>query len=127
MPNDEQLIREVIDNWMRATAAGNVSQILELMDEDAVFLVQGQPPMRGRAAFAAGLEKALEKFAIESTSDIQEVEVAGELAYCWNQLTVTMTPKAEGSPIKRSGYTLTIFRKDKEGKWVLFRDANLLA
>ena len=126
MSNDEQSIREVINTWMRATAEGNVPQILELMDEDAVFLVQGQSPVRGRATFAAGLEKALQKFHIESTSDVQEIEVAGNLAYCWNQLQVIMTPRAEGSPVRRSGYTLTIFRKSNEGKWVLFRDANFV-
>jgi three-Cys-motif partner protein len=30
-------------------------------------------------------------------------------------------------PPRRSGYTLSIFRKNDDGKWVLFRDANLLA
>ncbi len=27
----------------------------------------------------------------------------------------------------RSGYTLTILRKEPDGRWVIFRDANLLA
>jgi uncharacterized protein (TIGR02246 family) len=126
MPTDEQQIRDVIDTWMRATAAGDVDQVLKLMHEEAVFLVAGQPPMRGREAFASGLRKALAKFQIDSTSDVQEINVSGDLAYCWNRLTVTMTPHAEGSPVRREGNVLTIFRKDGEGNWVLFRDANLL-
>lgn len=128
MPNDEQLIRDVIATWMRATAKGDLPQILKLMDEDAVFLVTGQPPMRGRDAFAAGFRKALQQFHIESTSDIQEIRVVGDWAYCWNHLSVTMTPIDKGgAPVRRSGYTLTIFRKQSGGEWVLFRDANLLA
>jgi uncharacterized protein (TIGR02246 family) len=126
MSNDEEMIREVIANWMSATARGDVSQILKLMDEDAVFLVAGQPPMRGRAAFALGLEKALSQFQIKSTSEVEEIKVNGDWAYCWNNLKVTMTPKSPGTAIRRSGYTLTIFRKDEEGNWLLFRDANLL-
>ena len=127
MPNDEQLIRDVIETWMRATAKGDVAEILKLMDEDAVFLVAGQPPMRGREAFAAGFKKALEKFRLEATSDIQEIQVMVDWAYCWNHLTVTMTSIEEGgSPVRRSGNVLTIFRKQSSGDWVLFRDANLL-
>ena len=127
MANDEQLIRDVIETWMRATAKGDVAEILKLMDEDAVFLVTGQPPMRGRQAFAAGFKKALEKFRLEATSDIQEIQVMGDWAYCWNHLSVTMTPIEEaGSPVGRSGNVLTIFRKNSGGNWVLFRDANLL-
>jgi ketosteroid isomerase-like protein len=40
-------------------------------------------------------------------------------------LDVTITP-AQGSPSHRSGYTLTIFRKQANGSWLLARDANLL-
>ena len=28
--------------------------------------------------------------------------------------------------MRRSGYTLTLLRKEPDGRWVLFRDANLL-
>ena len=126
MASDEQQIREVIATWMRATAAGDLDQILKLMDEDVVFLVMGQPPMRGRDAFAAGFRKALERFKIESTSDIQEVQVIGDWAYCWNDLQVTMTPHSEGEPVRRRGNVLSIFCKNQQGNWVLFRDANLL-
>ena len=139
MLTEEQLIRDVIDTWMHATAKGDIAEILKLMDEDAVFLVAGQPPMRGRDAFASGFKKALEKFRLEATSEIQEVQLMGDWAYCWNHLTVTMTPIGPpigtpigtpidkgGSPVRRSGNVLTIFRKQSSGDWVLFRDANLL-
>ena len=31
-----------------------------------------------------------------------------------------------GSAVKRTGYTLTILRKQADGRWLLARDANLL-
>ena len=40
MLDDKQKIRELIDTWMRASAAGDVSQLLGLMDEDVVFLLK---------------------------------------------------------------------------------------
>ena len=32
-----------------------------------------------------------------------------------------------GAPVKRAGNTLSVLRKEAGGKWVLFRDANMLA
>ena len=143
MPNDEQSIRDLIATWHAATAKGDLPTVLTLMAEDVVFLVPGRPPMRGRDAFAASFQ-GVQQFRIESKSEIQEIKVTGDWAYCWTHLTVNMTPiesaanktPADSSseqsgkpkfPPRRSGYTLSIFRKNDDGKWVLFRDANLLA
>lgn len=126
MSNDEQTIRDLIATWHDATAAGDVQRILTLMSDDVVFLVAGQPPMRGREAFATGLRKALETFRIESNSDIQEINVNEDWAYVWNYLVVVMTPKAGGMPNRRTGNVLSVLRKEGDGGWVMFRDANLL-
>jgi ketosteroid isomerase-like protein len=37
-----------------------------------------------------------------------------------------MTPPG-GPPVRRAGYTLTILRKEADGRWVLVRDANLVS
>ena len=63
---------------------------------------------------------------IEGTSDIQEIQVMGDWAYLRNHLTMTVTPPGGGKTVRRSGYTLTILRKEADGKWRLARDANLL-
>jgi uncharacterized protein (TIGR02246 family) len=127
MQDDKQLIRALVDTWLSASAAGDVDQVLQLMAEDVVFLIPGQPPMRGREAFAAGFKSVVQQFRMEARSDIQEIEVAGDWAYCWNHLTVTMSPLGGGgSAMHRSGYTLSILRKHA-GRWVIVRDANLLA
>jgi uncharacterized protein (TIGR02246 family) len=125
MADDKQKIRDLIDTWGRASAAADLEKILSLMDEDAVFLRAGHPPMRSRKAFATQFEEAIKQVRIEVSSDIQEVEISGDLAYCWNQLSVTMTPLKGGDSMRHTGPVLTVFRK-KEGNWVLFRDANLL-
>lgn len=125
--DDEQSIRDLIADWLSATAAGDLSKILPLMAEDVVFLIAGQPPMRGRDAFAAAFQAGLGKVRIEPKSTIQEIEVAGNFAYCWNRLQVDITPLQGGSPMRRSGYTLTVLRKEHDGRWVVFRDANMIA
>ena len=51
MNADEQAIRALVAEWHSATAAGDVDAVLQLMAEDVVFLVAGQPPMKGRSSF----------------------------------------------------------------------------
>ena len=127
MSNDEQKIRDVIATWMRATETGDLPQVLRLMADDVVFLTPGNPPMRGRKAFAAASQAMAPKVRIEGTSEVQEIRVAGEWAYCWTDLSVTITPRQGGEPKRRSGHTLTILRKNPDGAWVVYRDANLLS
>jgi uncharacterized protein (TIGR02246 family) len=124
---DEQQIRDVISTWLRATTDGDLEQVLSLMAEDVVFLLPGQPPMRGREAFAAHFRTALEHVRIEGVSDIQEIRVTGDYAYCWNHLVLTITPLQGGQPKPRAGFTLSVFRRELDGHWRLLRDANLLA
>ena len=125
--SDEQEIRDLIRTWLRLSAEGDINQILPLMAEDVVFLIAGQPPMRGREAFAASFAGWQGKFSLETDCEIQEIQVSGNLAYSWTRLSVTMTPVDGGPANRRSGHTLTVLRKNAEGAWQIFRDANLLA
>jgi uncharacterized protein (TIGR02246 family) len=124
MQNDEHAIRTFVSTWLAATKARDTEKVLGLMADDAVFLVAGQPPMIGKAAFAAAQTK-LQHVDIDATSEIQEIKVMGEWAYLWTSLSVVMTPPS-GPSVKRSGNTLSILQK-RAGNWVLVRDANMLA
>jgi uncharacterized protein (TIGR02246 family) len=126
MDKDEQAIRDLIATWLRASAAGDLSKVLTLMAEDVVFLIPGQQPMRGRQAFADSFQAMQPHARLEARSDVQEIQISGNLAYCWTHLSVTVIPKLGGLVKRRSGYTLTILRKEAAGNWVVFRDANML-
>jgi ketosteroid isomerase-like protein len=58
--------------------------------------------------------------------EIAELLVHGDWAHAWSRLEVTATPSEGAAPVRRSGHTLSIFRKEPSGSWVLARDANLL-
>lgn len=126
MNDDEQAIRSLVAAWMQATAQGDLDRVLELMADDVVFLGAGRPPMRGKAEFAAATRAAEGKGRIEGSAEIQEIEVSGDLAYCWNNLTVVVHPAGGGAEIRRTGPALSIFRRTEAGRWVMFRDANML-
>ena len=125
MNDDERAIRELIATWLEASKVGDTEKVLSLMSDDVVFLVAGQPPMR-KAAFAAS-QSGLAQFVIDSSSEVQEIRVLGDWAWGWTRLRVAIAPRAGGAAMKRAGHTLSIFRKEPGGKWLLHRDANLLA
>jgi uncharacterized protein (TIGR02246 family) len=128
MEADEREIRQVVATWMTATKAGDIETVLTLMADNVVFLIAGQPPMIGKAAFAAAARaqsgQAAPRF--DGTSDIQEIKVLGDWAFIWTKLTVVVTPPGGAAPMTRAGHTLSIFNK-QNGRWVLARDANMLA
>ena len=128
MSNDEQAIRSLVANWMKATLADDLPRVLELMDDEVVFLGAGRPPMRGKAAFAASSRARARDGAprIEGSADIQEVCVFGDWAYCWNQISVSMHPAGGGDATHMSGPAVAILRKTPDGGWVIFRDANMV-
>ena len=127
MQNDEQEIRQLVATWMAATKSGDVEAVLELMSDDVVFLVAGQPPMIGKSAFAqaAQAQASHGPLQVDGTSEIQEIKVFGEWAFMRTNLTVTITPPG-ATPMTRAGHTLSVLKK-QNGKWLLARDANLLA
>lgn len=109
---------------MAATEAGDLDTMLGLMTDDVVFMVPGREPF-GKEAFAAA-SRGMQGMRIEGTSDIRELQVLGDWAYLRNHLQVTMTPPG-GTAVKRAGHTLTVLRRQPDGRWLLARDANLLA
>ena len=125
MTEDERAIREVVAKWLRAGKEGDTQTVLDLMADDVVFLTPGKKPF-GKEEFRQS-QASLAGVTIDAESNIQEVRVSGDWAFIWTDMRVVMTPESGGQPVRRSGNTLTIFERLSDGRWVLSRDANLLA
>jgi uncharacterized protein (TIGR02246 family) len=120
--DDEAAIRTLVETWMGASKAGDVATVLDLMTDDVVFMVPGREPF-GKQAFLAASD-AMKNMRIDGNAEIRELKVLGDWAYMRTHLEMTITPE-RGAPVKRSGWTLAILRKE-DGRWRLARDANLL-
>jgi uncharacterized protein (TIGR02246 family) len=125
MTDDQRAVRAVIQTWMEATRRGDVEGVLDLMTDDAQFLVAGQPPMNKAAFESASRSQAGAQLQFDSHADVWEVHVEGTLAYVVSHLDVAVKKPGADAPLRRAGHTLTVFRK-VEGRWLLCRDANLL-
>ncbi|TCR62091.1 SgcJ/EcaC family oxidoreductase [Bosea sp. BK604] len=122
MTEDERAIRQVVATWMAASRTGDTATVLSLMADDAVFMIPGREPF-GREAFEPG---ASNDPTIDGTNEIVELQVLGDWAFSRNRLDLTIT-LPNGEAMQRNGYTLTLYRREADGRWRLARDANLLA
>jgi uncharacterized protein (TIGR02246 family) len=123
MTGDETAIRDLIATWRKASKAGDTETVLSLIHDQAVFHVPGAQPF-GKAAFASASEQ-MKNVQIDGESQVLEIEVCGDTAWCRTHLSMVITP-AGGQPVRRAGYTLSVLRKSPAGKWQLYCDANLL-
>jgi uncharacterized protein (TIGR02246 family) len=127
MHSDEQEIRQLVSTWMTASKAGDVETVLSLIADDAVFLLPGQAVMRkADFAVAARAQSGQNAPQFNGSSEIQEIKILGDWAFMWSKLTVIVTQPGGVQSTTRAGHTLSILKK-QNGKWVLARDANMLA
>ena len=90
MSPDERAIRDLVDNWMKASRAGDTVTVLSLLSDDVIFMVPGREPF-GKEAYAAS-SQSMEGFRLEGSADIRELKVLGDWAYLRNFIEITITP-----------------------------------
>jgi uncharacterized protein (TIGR02246 family) len=121
--DDVRAIRNLIDRWMKASKAGDIASVLNMMTDDVIFMTCGRDPF-GKEEFAASAS-AMKGAQMDGVAEVKEVTVTGDWAWARTHLTVTVTTP-DGREMRRSGYTLSVLTKDMDGRWLIARDANLL-
>jgi len=123
MSDDVRAIHKLIERWMKASQAGDTASILNMMTDDVVFMTCGHEPF-GKEEFAAA-SASMKDMKIDGVADIKEVTVSSDWAWARTHLSLTVT-MPDGKQNRRSGYVLSIFTRDVDGRWMISRDANLL-
>ncbi len=126
MESDEQAIRRVHATWIDAVNAGDIVRLLALMADDAVFLNPGRAPV-GREDFPAGFSAAHRQSRVRCNSALDDVVVAGDVAYTLCRDSLSVTPRTGTETAQLAGHRLVIYRRHPDGRWLLARDANTLS
>jgi uncharacterized protein (TIGR02246 family) len=126
MQSEERAIRDLNATWIEAVNAGDLDRLLPLMTEDVVLIGPGQAPVR-REGYPAVFSGGHREFHIRCESAVQEVTVAGDVAYTLCEDRLTVTPRSGGATTTLAGHRITIYRKQADGRWLLARDAHTLA
>lgn len=126
MGPDERAIREVHAAWIDAVNAGELDRLLAMVTDDVVFLNPGDEGL-GRDGFSAKFSAAHRQLRICCVSELEDVVVAGDVAYTRSRDSLSVSPLAGGEEDRLAGGRLTIYRKQPGGGWLLARDANVLS
>ncbi|TDR20496.1 YybH family protein [Marinicella litoralis] len=125
--SDEQAIRELFNNWIKATTEGNLELARQCIADDAVFLVPGAGEMDKEtfAQGAAGGSPEESPIDFELDSQIRELKVFGDQACLWIESKLLCKPKNGDPSTTMAGHSLSVLEK-RAGRWQIIRDANTM-
>jgi uncharacterized protein (TIGR02246 family) len=114
-------VKGVDEAWIRAVKAGNVDAIVALYAPDAVLYPPDALEARGTAAIRASYAEMLGAVVVNDATIDSQYQTTGDVSVGFGKATLTMTPKAGGSPQMMSVRVTAVARKIG-GKWLYVVD-----
>jgi uncharacterized protein (TIGR02246 family) len=125
MGSDEQAIRKSHSTWIDAVNAGDLDRLLSMMTDDIIFLSPGESPT-ARDDFPPKFTSAHQRLLINCVSELEEVVVAGDVAYTRSRDSLSLRSRGGGDATQLGGYRMTVYRRQADGRWLLARDVHTL-
>jgi uncharacterized protein (TIGR02246 family) len=114
---DRQAIAAATAQFQAAENAGSVDQFRSFFADDLVMMGPNKPPVTGGDSVAALMREFHAAFAVQVAYNSQEIVVFGDWAFDRGTERYTLTPKAGGAPIQKSGNYLYVYRRQEDGSW----------
>jgi len=115
----------VLETWEAYSAtvnAGDVEGWIALWDNEGVQMPPNAPAVRGKPAIREAFSNALKLVDFEEfTIGNEEVEVFGNFGFARGTYSF-VNVMVEGEPAQFDGKYLTIFRRQPDGSWKIYRD-----
>jgi uncharacterized protein (TIGR02246 family) len=116
-------VEEIFVRYADAANAEDTDTWITLWDEDGIQMPPGAPAIVGRDAVYQRVRKTHQAMDIKGFAiELEEAESAGPWAYARGIYSMSMTPKAGGDTMQVNGKYLTIFRRQSDGSWKIYRD-----
>jgi ketosteroid isomerase-like protein len=115
---EEARLMETSRAWSRAAAAGEVDAILDYWADNALVIPPGEPPLRGKPAIRAYLERSMKTPGFRISWEPLEASVSadGGMGYLVERTRVTVNGP-DGRPVVQHFRGVTVWRKQPDGAW----------
>jgi uncharacterized protein (TIGR02246 family) len=138
---DIAAVNRLSEDYAAAWAKGDPELLLDCYADDAVVIMSHEDPIVGKealrelyqhvlgaeteeegggmAAMAEAIGLNPEDYTFTTEGDAGKTEVSGDLGYLWSTYASVATPKpgVDGEPIRDSGVTLLIVKRQEDGAW----------
>jgi len=114
---DRLAIAAATAQFQAAENAGSADEFRSYFIDDLVMMGPNKPPVTGGDRVAALMREFHEAFAVQVQYNSQEIVVFGDWAFDRGTERYTLTPKAGGASIQKSGNYLYIYRRQEDGSW----------
>lgn len=119
---DEQMIVEWGNKWQQLFEAGDVEQMRDMYEPDAVLMAHGALPQTGVdeiLSFLGRNKAAGNRVTIDFTNE--DITIDGQRAYLTAKYWMTIT-LANGQVLDFKGRSFLVYKKNSDGQWRLWRD-----
>ena len=116
-------VKSTWDAYGAALIAADADRWISLWDENGVQLPPESPAVNGKTAILQAVRGGLQEVRFEKfTINLEETQVSGHLGFARGTYSYAATPKATGTTVSFQGKYLTIFKKQPDGSWKIYRD-----
>ena len=114
---DRRAIAAATAQFQAAENAGSVDQFRGFFTDDLVMMGPNEPLVIGGDSVAGLMRVFHGKYGVQVKYDSQEIVVFGDWAFDRGTERYTLTPKAGGAPIRKSGNYLYVYQRQGDGSW----------
>lgn len=121
--NDPQELVRIFDTYAASVNAGDLQTWIELWDENGMSLPPDALAKAGKSTLFADNVEAFKSLKFDMKICCEEAAISGNFGFVRGQFSYTVKPKdGSGSPFDLKGKFLTVFRKQADGTWRIYRD-----
>lgn len=121
---DVAAIKAMNDAWGQAATRGDAATLIGQFADDSFRLFPHMPIVAGKEAIARNIGATVDRYLVEETDLVDDVQVVGDLAYARGTYAWKATPKVSGQAVvDDKGKFVTIYRRQADGAWKAVLDA----
>jgi uncharacterized protein (TIGR02246 family) len=119
----KKAVDEIYRIWSTTNLNPDLEGFIAIWDPNAVKMAAGKPTAVGPAAIREMKQKAFAA-TVYDTFDIktEEYQLAGDFGWARGIYTIVSHPKAGGASVTDIGTYVTLFHKQADGGWKVYRD-----
>jgi len=116
-------VEEIFDTYSDAIMKADADTWIGLWDEKGIMMSPNSPAVVGKRAIAERKRRGNERrIVVSQIINIEETQVSGNLGFGRGTYTEIVQSRAGGATENIDGKFLTVFKKQADGSWKIYRD-----